>query len=134
MVVLGRGGGSYGRVTLVSQFPLPIFLSEACPLPSELGTHKTVTARFWPWLAPFFRPKSLKPFKLFPSRSAAVNRATFFIDSCITQLKAQGPSRTSNESKEEEEEDLLLLLHQPQLLKKRSTTNYAPFAPDTPAP
>ena len=27
------------------------------------------------------------------------------IDSCITQLKAQGPSRTFNESKEEEEED-----------------------------
>jgi len=27
------------------------------------------------------------------------------IDSCITQLKAQGPARTCNESKEEEEED-----------------------------
>ena len=27
------------------------------------------------------------------------------IDSCITPLKAQGPSRTCNESKEEEEED-----------------------------
>ena len=27
------------------------------------------------------------------------------IDSCITQLKAQGPSRTCNESKEEEEAD-----------------------------
>jgi len=26
------------------------------------------------------------------------------IDVCITQLKAQGPSRTCNESKEEEEE------------------------------
>ena len=26
-------------------------------------------------------------------------------DSCITQLKAQGPCRTCNESKEEEEED-----------------------------
>ena len=26
------------------------------------------------------------------------------IDSCITQLKAQGPSRTCNESKKEEEE------------------------------
>jgi len=26
------------------------------------------------------------------------------IDSCITQLKAQGPSRTCNESKEEEED------------------------------
>jgi len=29
------------------------------------------------------------------------------IDSCITQLKAQGPSRTCNESKEEEEEEEL---------------------------
>jgi len=27
------------------------------------------------------------------------------IDSCITQLKAQGPSRTCNESTEEEEEE-----------------------------
>ena len=27
------------------------------------------------------------------------------IDSCITQLKAQGPSRTCNESNEEEEEE-----------------------------
>jgi len=30
-----------------------------------------------------------------------------FIDSCITQLKAQGPSGTCNESKEEEERQLL---------------------------
>ena len=28
------------------------------------------------------------------------------IDSCITQLKAQGPSRTCDESKEEEEEQV----------------------------
>jgi len=28
------------------------------------------------------------------------------IDSCITQLKAQGPARTCNESKEEEKKDL----------------------------
>ena len=28
------------------------------------------------------------------------------IDFCITQLKAQGPSKTCNESKEEQEEDL----------------------------
>jgi len=37
-----------------------------------------------------------------------INQARFraylrLIDSCITQLKAQGPSRTCNESKEEEE-------------------------------
>ena len=31
-------------------------------------------------------------------------RVSGFIDSCITQLKAQGPSRSCNESKEEEEE------------------------------
>ena len=30
------------------------------------------------------------------------------IDSCITQLKAQGPSRTCNESKAEEEEEELV--------------------------
>jgi hypothetical protein len=28
------------------------------------------------------------------------------IDSCVTQLKAQGPSRTCNESKEEEDDDV----------------------------
>ena len=31
------------------------------------------------------------------------------IDSCITQLKAQGPSRTCNEIKEEEEEGTWVL-------------------------
>jgi len=44
------------------------------------------------------------------------------IDPCITQIKAQGPSRTCNESKEEEEEDLRLrvgrteVIHHPQLV------------------
>ena len=33
------------------------------------------------------------------------------IDSCITQLKAQGNSRTCNESKEEEEEEDLFDEH-----------------------
>ena len=38
------------------------------PLSSEYGTHKTVKARFWPWLS----GKSLMPFELFPLRSAVV--------------------------------------------------------------
>ena len=29
------------------------------------------------------------------------------VDSCFTQLKAQGPSRTCNESEEEEEEETM---------------------------
>jgi len=33
---------------------------------SELGTHKAVTARFWPWLEPFSVRTSLKLCKLFP--------------------------------------------------------------------
>ena len=37
---------------------------------------------------------------------AAAPRLLRLIDSCITQLKAQGPSRTCNESKEEGEEGL----------------------------
>ena len=52
------------------------------------------------------------------------------IDSCITQLKAQGPSRTCNESKEEEEEEevyqkaelhgvVFLLLREPLLPRER---------------
>ena len=35
------------------------------------------------------------------------------VDSCITHLKAQGPSRTCNESKEEEEEEEEDQLRQP---------------------
>ena len=38
------------------------------------------------------------------------------IDSCVTQLKAQGPSRTCNESKEEEE-----VVHSPEV---NLTNNY----------
>ena len=40
-------------------------------LPSEFGTHKTVKARFWPWIEPFSARKSLQPFWLFSSRSTA---------------------------------------------------------------
>jgi len=40
------------------------------------------------------------------SCSSASGSYLRLIDSCITQLKAQGPSRTSNESEEEEEEGL----------------------------
>ena len=36
-------------------------------------------------------------------RGSAVRSSTLLIDSCIIQLKAQGPSRTCNESSEEEE-------------------------------
>ena len=35
-------------------------------------------------------------------------------DSCSTQLKAQGPSRTCNESKEEEEEEEIFGLSAPE--------------------
>ena len=41
------------------------------------------------------------------SRGIVVTEASSYsrrIDSCITQIKAQGPSRTCNESKEEEED------------------------------
>ena len=37
------------------------------------------------------------------------------MDSCITQLKAQGPSRTCNESKEEEEDTVVRRVAVPEL-------------------
>ena len=40
------------------------------------------------------------------SQRARRVRLWTFIDLCITQLKAQGPSRTCNESKEEEQEEV----------------------------
>ena len=40
-------------------------LSHARAVESELGTIKRVRARFWPWLAPFFRCEHLKPSHLF---------------------------------------------------------------------
>jgi len=39
-----------------------------------------------------------------PKRAARSHLTVKLIDSCITHLKAQEPSRTCNESKEEEEE------------------------------
>jgi len=84
----------------------------------EDGTNKPITARYWPALEPFSVRKSLKPFKLFPLRSKADGDLAVegafgecwkqgaclrLIPSCITQRKAQGPSRTCSESNEEGE-------------------------------
>ena len=54
-----------------------------------------------------------------------------FIDSFITQLKAQGPSRTCTESKEEEEEVRYTLNPQPSTLNPQpSTLNPQPSTPN----
>jgi len=38
-----------------------------------LSSNRTVKARFWPWLDPFFWRKSENPFKVFPPRSVAAH-------------------------------------------------------------
>ena len=52
-------------------------------------------------------PRALRVRGRLRSLAEAVASGSYLrlIDSCITQLKAQGPSRTCNESKEEEEEE-----------------------------
>jgi len=52
--------------------------------------------------APLFRVKGLG-FRLFRGFRVEVAGLRGIIDSCITQLKAQGPARTCNECNEEEE-------------------------------
>ena len=50
-------------------------LNRACsPLSNKFEINNTVKARFCPWLEPFVRRTSLKPFKLFSSCLAAVLR------------------------------------------------------------
>jgi hypothetical protein len=45
---------------------------------AKLGIHKTVKARFWPWLEPSVRQKPLKPFTLFTSCSTLNQDAKWF--------------------------------------------------------
>jgi len=65
----------------------------SCTLPESRGTCSCASRRNETWEA-----------WLAPSHVSEA-RPTRLIDSCITQLKAQGSSRTCNESEEEEEED-----------------------------
>ena len=74
----------------------------------EPRAHRPEGARFFlrvGWCAPL---RTARPVGLSWTEMCSVTEAGSnlrLIDSCITQLKAQGPSRTSNESKEEEEKD-----------------------------
>ena len=49
--------------------PATLDVTPACSRAHEFGTNKAVMARFWPWLEPFLRQKSLKRFELFYVRS-----------------------------------------------------------------
>jgi hypothetical protein len=42
------------------------------PMLSKFATHKTVMARFWPWLEPFFQVKVFKIFQVVPSSLGSV--------------------------------------------------------------
>jgi len=48
------------------------------------------------------------------------------LDFCITQLEAQGPSRTCNESKEEEEASSLLLSSLRRFIHRSMSLKYEP--------
>jgi len=57
---------------LESESQLEEWMGADGPLSRECGTYSTVMASFWPWHEPLFRQTSLKSFKVFPARSAAV--------------------------------------------------------------
>jgi len=63
-------GDVVGKVPAASFSDISFVLTVSQPLTSELGTYKTVKARFWPWLS---GTSPQKVFKLFPLRSEAVS-------------------------------------------------------------
>jgi len=59
----------------------------------KLLPNKPVRARFWPWLEPFPERKFLKPFMLFPLRSAEVHPSSSLLLSSLdlSDKKVYGP-------------------------------------------
>ena len=82
------------------------------PLPRDLEHNKPVKARFWPCLEPFFRRKSLKPFRSFllrwievrpmqhtPSTVEVTARDGLILDQVLAEMTASpgGPPTRDHE-------------------------------------
>ena len=85
--------------------PLPRLARSCKRMPSQEGTSSMTSRTFVLKMA---QAKARHSVECGWSAQRPTKGLLRLIDSCITQLKAQGPSRTCNESKEEEEEGFLV--------------------------
>ena len=80
------------------RFLAPLMVKDACAVAPALISQRCLPAVSGPGMGPVV-PRAASQYCRNPHSYLRL------IDSCITQLKAHGPSRTCNESKDEEEEE-----------------------------